>query len=99
MTLTNQDRGPAVTAQRVVRRASYQGLCGCGADLQVSVAADSIERGDRVLDTALGAIEWRPQDLERDGLPRTVAVDHAQCTKPPSRLARERSVLRTGAAR
>jgi hypothetical protein len=85
--LTNEGRAEPVTgAEPRVARAEYQGLCRCGADLCISLSANS----ESPAWTPVGTLAWAPEDLERDGLPKAVAVDHADCDRPPSRLARDR---------
>lgn len=87
MTLTNAGRAPLPrTPPAAPRRADYVGLCRCGTELSVSLAVSA----QPPVHTPIGPVEWTGMDLERDGLPKAVSIDHTGCEKPPSRIARDR---------
>lgn len=87
MPLTNDDRGPALQDRTPRVRATYAGLCRCGTAMNVSIT----DAATSPTWTPVGTIAWLDEDVGRDGFPKVVAVDHADCERPPSRLARDRS--------
>jgi hypothetical protein len=89
MALTNAGRGePRPITEPPPPRGSYQGLCRCGTSLNVTIALGA----ESPMWTPIGTVEWSAQHLDRDGLPASVVIDHADCAKPPSRIARERGI-------